>query len=396
VPRFRQKVVTSVNFGPPRWLLDREFDLRFHLRRVSAPRPADFEALLDMARVAAMTDFDHTRPLWDATLIDDLAGGGAAVLCRLNHALTDGVGAVEMASAVLFDDTADFKARTLSEIPAAVTGPSLGIAGALSGAVRTVAHGLLHPVGNVATACATSASIMRTVRPALWSGSPIMTERSSARRVAVLEVPFEALRDAGAMAGGSPNDAFIAGLTQGLCEYRSAHGYPLDELVVMMPINIRTTDDPMSGNRTTLMRFEAPGEPLSPRRLISCIHDRTSKARNEKSLKYTELIAGLLNVAPNGYVGSSLRHVDFVASNVPAFSRPVYLGGAPVAAQYAFSPTLGAALNATLVSYAGTSAIGINIDTAAIPDFEVFFGCLIAGFDTVIASAKRGSVTLRS
>ena len=37
-----------------------------------------------------MADFDRARPLWEATLIDGLADGGAALLCKVNHALTDG------------------------------------------------------------------------------------------------------------------------------------------------------------------------------------------------------------------------------------------------------------------------------------------------------------------
>ena len=41
-----------------------------------------------------MADFDRARPLWEATLIDGLADGGAALLCKVNHALTDGVGGV--------------------------------------------------------------------------------------------------------------------------------------------------------------------------------------------------------------------------------------------------------------------------------------------------------------
>jgi len=36
--------------------------------------------------------------------------------------------------------------------------------------------------------------------------------------------------------------------------------------------------------------------------------------RNEKSLAYTQFIAGALNRAPRWYVGSALLNVDFVAS----------------------------------------------------------------------------------
>jgi diacylglycerol O-acyltransferase len=60
------------------------------------------ETVLEMARLAQMEDFDRARPLWKATLIDGLADGGAAVLCVFHHALTDGVGGVQIGM-TLFD-----------------------------------------------------------------------------------------------------------------------------------------------------------------------------------------------------------------------------------------------------------------------------------------------------
>jgi hypothetical protein len=79
---------------------------------------------------------------------------------------------------------------------------------------------------------------------------------------------------------------------------------------------------------------------------------------------YTQLIAGALNLAPRWYVGSALRNVDFVASDVTGFPMPIYLAGARVRMQYAFSPTIGAVLNVALLSYVDTCALGINVDTA--------------------------------
>ena len=39
MPMFRQRVVPSLPPAPPRWVYDRDFDLRYHLRRVMAPPP---------------------------------------------------------------------------------------------------------------------------------------------------------------------------------------------------------------------------------------------------------------------------------------------------------------------------------------------------------------------
>ena len=108
--------------------------------------------------------------------------------------------------------------------------------------------------------------------------------------------------------------------------------------------------------------------------------------RGERSLPYTQLIAGALNLAPRRYIASILRHVDFLASDVPGIPVTVYLGGARLLTQYAFGPTIGAAVNVTLMSYVDVCTLGINVDTGAIPDPEVFRECLVEGFDEVLAA----------
>jgi len=402
VPMFRQRVVPTPRPAPPRWEADPDFDLAFHLRKVSAPAPAVAKEQAEMARLAAMADFDRARPLWEVTLIEGLADGGAALLCKLNHALTDGIGAVQIAM-TLYDRTERCEERPMPKalVPAA-TGALAGYrdmigyeaalaANALTATLRSapalVANGIRRPLGTVASAWSTVASILRTARPIRRAGSPIMGQRTKIRRLAVHQVPKETLRRAGNIAGGSLNDAFLAALAGGLRRYHDKHGAAVDDLIVTMPISIRAATDPVGGNRATLMRFRVPAGLADPAHRIRLIHERTSRQRDEKSLAYTQLIAGALNFAPHWYIGSALRNVDFVASDVPGFPEPVFLAGAGVRMQYAFAPTIGAGLNVTLLSYADICALGINVDTGAIPDFDVLYDCLVAGFDDVLALA---------
>ena len=96
-------------------------------------------------------------------------------------------------------------------------------------------------------------------------------------------------------------------------------------------------------------------------------------------------MAGFLNLLPPGVIGAMLKHVDFLASNVPGVPVPIFLGGAPVSSYFAFGPTTGAALNVTLVTYRDTCCVGCNIDTAAVPDPEKLMACLRDGFDEVLS-----------
>jgi hypothetical protein len=151
-----------------------------------------------------------------------------------------------------------------------------------------------------------------------------------------------------------------------------------------MPINIRRADDPPGGNRITLMRFKVPVGLRDPIARMRKIHELCLDARSEPAIDYANAIAGALNVLPRAVVGSMLKHVDFLASNVPGIDVPVFLAGARVAQWYAFGPTIGAALNVTLVSYDGKCFIGVNVDTGAIPDSAAMLECLRDGFDEVL------------
>jgi hypothetical protein len=214
-----------------------------------------------------------------------------------------------------------------------------------------------------------------------------MKRRRLVRRLGVHEVPMPALREAAHLAGGTLNDAFLAGVTAGLRRYHSYHGTDIGNLHVTMPMSIRGEEDPVGGNRLTLMRFDLPVGVVDPAERIRQIHARAGAVRHERSLPYTQLIAGGLNLLPRWYVSAVLRHVDFLASDVPGIPMPVYLAGAAVTKQYPFGPTIGAGVNVTLMTYVDTCALGINVDIGAIPDYEVFYDCLVAGFDEVLALA---------
>ena len=290
------------------------------------------------------------------------------MVCKFHHALTDGVGGVQIAM-TLFDlselpqehPTLPLEPRSVGRT-LALSGYreaaryEAGLVGSMLAAAARAApalmlNGVRRPVETFGSATATAASVYRTVRPVNRPGSPMMVQRNLIRRVGVHQVPMPKLREAAHRCGGALNDAFLAGVTGGLRRYHDKHGVAVGDLHVTMPISLRTETDEMGGNRITLM------------------------------------IAGALNLMPRWYIGSILRHVDFVASDVPGIPVPVYLGGVAVRMQYAFGPTIGSAVNVTLLTYVDTCALGIDVDTGAVPDYEVFHECLVAGFDEVLALA---------
>ena len=188
--------------------------------------------------------------------------------------------------------------------------------------------------------------------------SPIMKTRGLGRHLEMLELRLDDLTRAAAAGGGTVNDAFMAAVTGGLRRYHDRRGAPVDELRVTMPISIRHPDDPIGGNRITLMRFVVPVSDPDPESRMRALGGLCKAAQLERSLPLTNAIAGPLNLMPSGVVGSMLKHVDFLASDVPGLTFLVYLAGAEVERYSAFGPTTGSSVNLTLVSYNGTCCVG--------------------------------------
>ena len=393
MPSLRQRVVESP-FGltAPRWSYDPHFDLDWHLRRFAAPAPRTREAVLQFARRSAMDAFDRDRPLWELTLVDGIEDGAAALIVKLHHSLSDGVGGMRML-AIIADPQRD--PPDLGPLPPAPAGETLdrlalvtGAAGSMAGqltglalrgaeaAVPALIRSARSPLGLTGGTAAMARSVYRTAAPSSGAMSPLMRDRSMTRHLAMMEISLDALKRAAKTADGTVNDAYLAIVTGGLRRYHERHGTTVKHLRAVIPISLRTAQDTGWGNKITLMRLAVPvGEP-DPAARMRLLHRLTGAAREEPSLPVTGAIAGVLNMLPVGYVAGILKHADVVASNVPGVPRPVYVAGSKVTGMFAFGPTIGTSLNTTLLSYAGTCDIAINIDTAAVPDPHVLLACL--------------------
>jgi diacylglycerol O-acyltransferase / wax synthase len=407
LPRLRERVVAGpLHRGPLRWQTDEFFDLGYHLRRVVAPAPGSRRALLDIAGLIAMSVFDKDRPLWEFTIVEGLADGQAAIVQKVHHSLTDGVGAIELAR-LFMDD------RRNSNRPAATPTPPIH---RRPGALRSVADSFAsdvralidlsgrrarafpgvmlrsaaNPVGLALTAAHTAASIGRMLSPVTEPLSPLMTGRGLSRRLDAFEVPLAALKGAAHRAGSTLNDAFLASVAGGVALYHDAHGAPVNALRVTMPISTRRPGDPSGSNRFAPARFVIPMTVADPVERMRVMGQLATKWRHEPALPLADTISAALNFLPVtatvAIFGAMLKAIDFVATDIPGRSKRTYIAGAEVTRQYAFGPPSGAAFSVALLSHVDLCCIGITTDTAAVPDPEVLTACLREGFDTVVSS----------
>ncbi|WP_027501432.1 wax ester/triacylglycerol synthase domain-containing protein [Rhodococcus sp. UNC363MFTsu5.1] len=393
-PHFRCKVVeTKLGPAPPRWVVDPDFDLSWHLRRFTLAAP-EMQSVLDFAQTTGSTAFDRERPLWELTVLDGLSGGRAAIVLKVHHALTDGVGGMAITREIVDLTRAGERPLTTPPVqrePTNGAAPSWYrlSAAALSRQVmdwapQRVRSVVDDPLGTARGAAATLMSVARFVRPIATTLSPVMTARSTRRRFALLEVPIEDLSQAASCGSGSINDAFIVAVLLAMRHYHHRCGAAVDRLRVTIPMSLRTERDPLEGNKITLARLTLPADTDDPAVLIRQVHATIGRWRIEPAIPFAPAIAGVLNMLPPALLGNMLRHVDFVASDVVGSPEPLYIAGSRVDRYFAFSPTLGAAFNATMVSYGSRCCVGLDSDAAAVPDVGALRESMVEGFRRVL------------
>ena len=407
VPPLRQHAVgNSVSLAPPRWEVDPNFDLDYHLREVHLPK-ATMPELLDHISSWAEQDFDRARPLWEMAYYTGLRGGRSAVAVKIHHAITDGVGGIQLAASLL-DLTED--AADPTDMPDAPQAQPAGWAERLEqgarfelGALARDSIGLAKtaldlgrdavsdPGGSLLAAQEFAQSAARVLAPADEPLSPIMRGRSLSLWFGELAVDFNELKTAGKNNGGSVNDAFVAAVLGGVRAYHELHGEVPPEVRMHMPVNQRQGADSAGGNQWIPARFPVPLNEADAQRRIRQLPPILQQAREQPALAISGQVYKVLMTLPRAITtriaGGLMKGTDVVATNVPGPPIPVFMAGARVTRMIPFAPKGGAAVNVGLMSYDGKAEIGVNIDTDAVPDPEEFMACLRTSFDEVLAAA---------
>jgi diacylglycerol O-acyltransferase len=339
-------------------------------------------------------------------VLEDLADGGAAIVMKIHHAITDGVGAVQIAL-VLFELERDAGLAEMPDAPEVeVMGQlqrfvdafehegrrNLGIAKRLPEVAASAAGAALaDPVGTARRLGETASSVARMAAPANVPLSPLLTGRSLSVHFETLSVDLAAAKRAAKAAGGRLNDAFLAATAAGLRRYHEEMGRPVTALRMSMPINVREEGQAdATGNHFAPARFAVPVDIADPIEAMGTMRALVATQRAEPALALVDPLARILNRLPTsmttGVFGAMLKGIDLVASNVPGAPIELFTSGARVEAMYALGPMAGAAVNITLLSYLDTIHLGINVDPAAVTEPERFVHCYREAWDEVLAA----------
>ncbi len=389
VPRLRWRVQPApVNLSAPTWVDDPDFDIDNHVRRIALPKPGSMRQLLDLSTLLVHDSFDPLRPLWQFTVVEGLRGGRAALVQKMHHTITDGEGGVQMSLQYLDFERDAPAPPPIDELATDITPPPPPRTAAES-MLDLMAGGFRLPLGvarqvrdllaDPTAIPAASAATVDTIRGVLAqlsdvekAHSPLWTERSLRRHVEVVRAPFRATKDAARRLGGTLNTAFITAAAEAASRYHEDLGAPVDHLRTTMAVSTRTSST--ESNAFSLARLLVPTSPMPIEERFQAIQELASEARGGGGGASLQTLAAVAAALPTSLVTRLARQqaqtVDFATSNVKAAPMPVYIAGAQLLENYPMGPLAGVAFNLTLLSYAGSLDMGLNIDAAAVAEPE--------------------------
>jgi WS/DGAT/MGAT family acyltransferase len=413
VPRLRQRLEEPpLGMMNPVWTDDTGFDLDWHVRQASLPEPGGEAELGAFVGREFSHRLDRARPLWEATLIEGLAGGRKALLFKVHHALVDGMAALGMAALVLDP----------SEEPLEIPPPETEWSPRkydmrrhvarlarrpLARAPRLMMEGMLRALDPDPGRAA--ADMRRALEVALELArqrpqapmSPLNVPISPNRRYAVAHTDLATVKAVGKAAGGTVNDTVLAIVSGMLGRYLAAAGpeaFPAGGRapVALVPVSVRAQDETGElGNRISTVFVDLPiGEhDLSAR--IEAISTQTKELKESAAVRAGALLVGASGWAPPLVSGmlaramGSVRAFNLVVSNVPGPQQPFYLGGVRMREVYPVVPLNPAnqGLTIGILSYDGQVCFGLLADRDLDPPLSTAAAGLVAALGELNAAA---------
>ncbi|MER7452582.1 wax ester/triacylglycerol synthase family O-acyltransferase [Nocardia beijingensis] len=381
-PTFRKRPARL--FGTPQlaWTVDSAVDLDYHVQRWALPEAGGLDAVTEMAAALHSTLLDRHRPLWEAHLIEGLAGDRVGLYAKMHHALIDGVGAQRLLQRTLTTDPDSGEALVPWHLP-----PSTGHRAHAPRERQTLAgraRALLAAAGSAPSA-------LRLARTALLEQQltlPFAAPRTmfnvpigGARRCAARSWPLDRIRQVKKMTGTTLNDVVLAMSAGALRAYLLEHvALPDKPLIAMVPVSLRPESDDGDGGGNAVaallcnLATDLP-DPAARLAAISTSMHRSKEiyralspvqAVSLSALTLSPLAVSLLLPATAALTSPPF---NIVISNIPGPREPQYWNGARVAASYPLSiPLDGQAVNITLTSNADSLDIGIVACRRGVPD----------------------------
>jgi diacylglycerol O-acyltransferase len=396
-PRYRQRLA-RVPFGlhEPVWVDDPGFDPAEHLL------PANGDDLSAIVDAVLSTPLARDRPLWEMWIADALPGGRIGIVGKAHHCMVDGTAIVELGKLLLDaepdvpephrDAWAPAPAPSAGErfaravVDRAADGATLALApmrlatrlpelpGLASRGARTLSHTLLPPAPS----------------------SPLNRPGSPRRHHVRVTRSLDELREIRRRFRVSPNDAVLATCAGALRRFAVRQGETPQRLKVMVPADVRSSDDAGRGNRISFTFIDLPCDEPDPVERLRAVHRATAQRARDGEAENVDAAFRTLALTPRplqralAHAFAHPRLFNLTISSVAAPAPPRYMRGCRLREVHSAVPLTGRhALSIGIVIVAGQVCFGILADAQTLPDADALGSDLDAAFDELLTTEKR-------
>ncbi|MFI9811884.1 wax ester/triacylglycerol synthase family O-acyltransferase [Saccharothrix variisporea] len=404
-------------FGAPELVRDRLPDPDHHIRRVAVTSPGDDTALHELVASIMARRLDRDRPLWECWVVEGLSGGRWAVLFKVHHCLVDGVGGVDLLTALCADDPDAPGARPAPPVPRSPlrSAPPLPLAPLRTAppvprsplrtappvprwplqAAIPVPWGPLQAVRQVLRGTAGLAGAAVPVAPSSLVG-PI----GSRRRYRVVRASLTDVAAAGRAHGATVNDVVLAAVSAGLRDLLTARGEPTWARAVraLVPVSVRHAATGVEGNAISVrlpflpIHITHPVEALEKVHRAMRHHAATGESDAGQALLALARHACPTLLSSGVRLGARLpqRSITTVTTNVPGPRHPLSLIGRDVIEVLPYVPiALGLRTGVAALSYRDRLVLGITGDHDSTPDLDVLASGIERGLSRLVEPAAR-------
>jgi WS/DGAT/MGAT family acyltransferase len=403
IPRYRQRLHVVPVVNGEVWVDDARFDLDYHVRHASLPRPGTDAQLRDRCAEILERPLHRGHPLWEAWIIEGLEHERMAVLFKVHHCMVDGIAGIHILATLLSPspmvrgpDPLPWRPRPVPTDAQLLRDEAARRVRGVAGLARATARGLREPGEAARTVAGRLGALAGLARAGFGSTKALPWNGTIGphRRLAWFSFDLAAVKQVKNALGGTVNDVVLATVAGAL---RRLVGDPRAERTarVAVPVSVRAEDEAgVAGNRVSAWLLGLPIGERDPLRRFERVRRTTVQMKDEDEATGVALLAEAADWTDRNLLHLGVRLLngakayDLIVTNVPGPQTTLHLLEAPLLAAYPHLPLFeNQGLGIALFSYAGRLFWGVAADWDLVPDVEVVRAAVDEAFGELCAAA---------
>jgi len=404
IPRYRQKLNWVPVFDNPVWVDDADFNLDYHVRHTSLPRPGDLGQLKRLAGRIMAQPLDRERPLWEMWVIEGLgAGDHFAIATKVHHCMIDGISGVDLQHLLMSlapekepHEPVQYVPRPApsaselfrDELRHRLSMPLSAVRGFR--ALQAETEDLRSEIGIRARALGELVTL--AMDPP--SDTPINGPLGPHRRFDWLTVPLDDVKAVRRAAECTVNDVVLATAAGAFREYMRLRNVDPSSIHfrASAPVSMRRGDEKGSlGNRVSSWMVQLPLDRETPQERLTAIREITQELKQSNSALGVEMMMRVAEWTPPVLLSLGAQaagsQTNTIITNVPGPQVPLYMLGARQVNMFPMAPLLeNMGLAIALFSYDGRLNWGFIADYNLVPDLETVRGLVERSFVELAAA----------